>query len=111
MPAAPHVPPDDHATQQDQQRRHEELGGGPQSGRQLNPQGDNQQGDHAHRDGMADPPDQSEAGSAPEALPPRASGQRGDGRKMVRLKGMPQAQQATNSHNGYNRRRHLCDQI
>jgi len=101
VPAAPHVAPDHDGAEQDQQTGHQQLGRGPEAGRQLYPQHDDQQGEDPDGHRMAESPHQPQAGGAPE--PCRGTGRkRGNGRKMVRLKGMAEAQEAPDGQSGYN---------
>ena len=60
---------------------------------------------------MTEPPDGPQPSGAPQAPPARPCRQRGDGRKMVWLKGMAQAQQAADGQNGYYGRGHVEAQI
>ena len=105
VPTPPEIPPDHHTPQQHQKRGDQQLRGGPEPLRHLDPEGDYEDDDESHSSGMAQAPDQTQPSGSPH---PGAGpgGQGRDGRKMVWLKGMAQAQQATYGENGYNRRRH-----
>ena len=60
---------------------------------------------------MTESPDESEPGGAPQTPAAGPCRQRGDGRKMVWLKGMTQAQKSADGQNGYNGRCHVEAQI
>ena len=111
VPAPPHVAPDHDRAQEDQQSRHDQLGGGPEPCGQPHAQDDDEQRDDADRRGVPQTPDESQPGGAPQAPGARPCRQGGDGRKMVWLKGMPQAQESADGQDGYNGRRHVEAQI
>ena len=60
---------------------------------------------------MTESPDEPEPGGAPQTPAAGPCRQGGDGRKMVWLKGMAQAQKAADGQNGYNGRRHVEAQM
>jgi hypothetical protein len=102
VPAAADMAPDHHTAQQHQECGHEQLRGRPQGLGELDAQGDHEQGHSANRNCMPQAPEQTQSGRRPHPLGAGSRGERRDGRKMVWLKGMAEAQQATDGENGYN---------
>ena len=101
VPVTAQVPPDHARPKQDKQSGDQELGTRPERIGQSHAAEDDQKRDDADRRRVTQAPDQAQPGSAPE-LGPGPGGEGRNGRKMIRLKGMPETQQAPDGQNGYN---------